>query len=524
MNASSSTEIFDDADPSGLELDQIADRLVGHASQIASLTGRFLLLLSEFDRRKGWTGEGIMSCAHWLTLRTGLSMRTAQQYVRVARTLDGVPRIRDAFVEGRLSYSKVRALTRVVTPDREDELLSVALSADAAQLERVVRAIRSIDQREREATEGEVESTASWEWNSDGTLSVRMRLSALDGASFLAATVRAEYERTRTSSDDAGPSVADLVAAQIDSAESPDREAEIEEAGLEPADQRLWRHTPANIAPAVVLMAETMQAAIDVPTFTPGAEVVVHSQSSEADTYGADPYVEGGPALSAAEESEASCGGTKTEVRHGNRGTVTSWGRRTRTPSTRTLRAILARDGGCRYPGCGRTRHLHAHHVRFWSRGGATTPDNLVLLCSSHHRALHRGEFSITAHALQQFTFHRQEDGQLIEQAPPILRQPVGGLRRSPTTRSSPRIRDLSTWATQPRCCTPVGGSSSRPRPAPTDPPRWPPRDDVQRNARRTRRARVRTPSRVPPVGLEPTTCGLKDGIRTVWVMRASDD
>ena len=523
MNASSTT-IFDDADPSGLELDQIADRLVGHASQIASLTGRFLLLLSEFDRRKGWTGEGIMSCAHWLTLRTGLSMRTAQQYVRVARTLDGVPRIRDAFVEGRLSYSKVRALTRVVTPDREDELLSVALSADAAQLERVVRAIRSIDQREREATEGEVESTASWEWNSDGTLSVRMRLSALDGASFLAATVRAEYERTRTSSDDAGPSVADLVAAQIDSAESPDREAEIEEAGLEPADQRLWRHTPANIAPAVVLMAETMQAAIDVPTFTPGAEVVVHSQSSEADTYGADPYVEGGPALSAAEESEASCGGTKTEVRHGNRGTVTSWGRRTRTPSTRTLRAILARDGGCRYPGCGRTRHLHAHHVRFWSRGGATTPDNLVLLCSSHHRALHRGEFSITAHALQQFTFHRQEDGQLIEQAPPILRQPVGGLRRSPTTRSSPRIRDLSTWATQPRCCTPVGGSSSRPRPAPTDPPRWPPRDDVQRNARRTRRARVRTPSRVPPVGLEPTTCGLKDGIRTVWVMRASDD
>ncbi len=465
-----------------------------------------------------------MSCAHWLTLRTGLSMRTAQQYVRVARTLDGVPRIRDAFVEGRLSYSKVRALTRVVTPDREDELLSVALSADAAQLERVVRAIRSIDQREREATEGEVESTASWEWNSDGTLSVRMRLSALDGASFLAATVRAEYERTRTSSDDAGPSVADLVAAQIDSAESPDREAEIEEAGLEPADQRLWRHTPANIAPAVVLMAETMQAAIDVPTFTPGAEVVVHSQSSEADTYGADPYVEGGPALSAAEESEASCGGTKTEVRHGNRGTVTSWGRRTRTPSTRTLRAILARDGGCRYPGCGRTRHLHAHHVRFWSRGGATTPDNLVLLCSSHHRALHRGEFSITAHALQQFTFHRQEDGQLIEQAPPILRQPVGGLRRSPTTRSSPRIRDLSTWATQPRCCTPVGGSSSRPRPAPTDPPRWPPRDDVQRNARRTRRARVRTPSRVPPVGLEPTTCGLKDGIRQCRGSRASDD
>ncbi|GAC48121.1 HNH endonuclease [Gordonia aichiensis] len=425
--AGGSTDIFDEADPCELAVGEIADRLEGYAGQIASMTARFLLLVSEFDRRTGWSGDGIISCAHWLTLRTGLSTRTAQEYVRVARTLDELPKIRVAFAQGRLSYSKVRALTRVVTPDREDELLNVALSADAAQLERVVRAIRSIDQREREATEGEVESTASWEWNSDGTLSVRMRLSAVDGASFMAATVRAEYERTRTSgSDDRGPTVADLVAAQIERAGGADREADIEEAGLEPADRRLWRHTPADIAPAVVLMAETMQSAIEVPTFTPGAEVVVHTHErgeGVADRTAAvapDAHVEGGPALSAAEAAEVSCSGTTTDVRHDRRGTVTSWGRRTRVPSTRTLRAILDRDGGCRYPGCGRTRHLHAHHVRFWSRGGATTPDNLVLLCSSHHRALHRGEFSIEAHALQQFTFHRQIDGTVIERASSI--------------------------------------------------------------------------------------------------------
>lgn len=425
--AGASTDIFDQTDPCELAVEQIADRLEGYAGQIASMTARFLLLVSEFDRRTGWSGDGIISCAHWLTLRTGLSTRTAQEYVRVARTLDELPKIRAAFGEGRLSYSKVRALTRVVTPDREDELLNVALSADAAQLERVVRAIRSIDQREREATEGEVESTASWEWNSDGTLSVRMRLSAIDGASFMAATVRAEYERTRTSeSADHGPSVADLVAAQIERDGGTDREAEIEEAGLDPSDKRLWRRTPANVAPAVVLMAETMQSAIEVPTFTPGAEVVVHthergdSETDRSTIVASDPHVEGGPALSASEMAEASCTGTTTDVRHGRKGAVTSWGRRTRVPSTRTLRAILDRDGGCRYPGCGRTRHLHAHHVRFWSRGGSTTPDNLALLCSSHHRALHRGEYSIKAHALQQFTFHRQTDGSVIEQAPSI--------------------------------------------------------------------------------------------------------
>ena len=412
-----STDIFDAADPSDLAVEEIADRLEGYAGQIASMTARFLLLVSEFDRRIGWSGDGIMSCAHWLTLRTGLSTRTAQEYVRVARTLDELPRIRAAFAQGRLSYSKVRALTRVVTPDREDELLNVALSADAAQLERVVRAIRSIDQREREATEGEVESTASWEWNSDGTLSARMRLSAMDGASFMAATVRAEYERTRNvEADEDVPDIAELAAAQ---------DVSSEELGLEPSDRRLWRHTPSNIAPAVVLMADTMQSAIKVPTFTPGAEVVVHSHERDDGApdlpvvVAPDPHVEGGPAVSGAEVTEASCAVTKTDVHPGKQGSITSWGRRTRTPSTRTLRAILARAGGCRYPGCGRTRHLHAHHVRFWSHGGDTTPDNLVLLCSSHHRSLHRGEFLIRAHALQQFTFHRQNDHQPIEQAPP---------------------------------------------------------------------------------------------------------
>ena len=120
------------------------------------------------------------------------------------------------------------------------------------------------------------------------------------------------------------------------------------------------------------------------------------------------------------------CGGQR-HVEHDHpadragRRPVTRWGKRTRTPNTATLRAVVDRDGGCcRYPGCGRTRALHAHHVRFWSRGGATTPDNLILLCSAHHRALHRGEFTITAHALRQFTFHSGSDNAEIVDAPPI--------------------------------------------------------------------------------------------------------
>ncbi|GAC67286.1 HNH endonuclease signature motif containing protein [Gordonia soli] len=107
------------------------------------------------------------------------------------------------------------------------------------------------------------------------------------------------------------------------------------------------------------------------------------------------------------------------DIRSRRDGAILAWGRKRRVPHAALVRIITQRDRGCRHPGCGRTRYLHIHHVRAWSAGGRTDPDNLILLCSTHHRALHRGEFSITALALQQFSFHRP-DGTLIAPAPPV--------------------------------------------------------------------------------------------------------
>lgn len=70
-------------------------------------------------------------------------------------------------------------------------------------------------------------------------------------------------------------------------------------------------------------------------------------------------------------------------------------GRRTRTPNASLMRALWARDQGCRYPCCGRRRFVHAHHVVHWAHGGPTTLDNLVLLCGQHHRLLHEGGYSL---------------------------------------------------------------------------------------------------------------------------------
>ncbi|GAA3236080.1 hypothetical protein GCM10017691_34000 [Pseudonocardia petroleophila] len=101
-----------------LTLPQLEDELLGLAGHLAAAQSRFLTLLAEFDDRAGWAGPGLRSCAHWLTWRIGMSLRTAHEHVRVAHALRRLPLIAAAFAQGRISYSKVRAITRVTVPPR----------------------------------------------------------------------------------------------------------------------------------------------------------------------------------------------------------------------------------------------------------------------------------------------------------------------------------------------------------------------------------------------------------------------
>jgi hypothetical protein len=94
-------------------LDQLGDRICAGAVRLAAATAAWLRLVAEFDEREGWGGVGITSCAHWLAWRCSLTPGTARQHVRVARALRRLPLIEAAFAGGELSYSKVRAITRV---------------------------------------------------------------------------------------------------------------------------------------------------------------------------------------------------------------------------------------------------------------------------------------------------------------------------------------------------------------------------------------------------------------------------
>jgi hypothetical protein len=137
--------------PGGVALERLEAQICELAGHLAAATCRFLLLVGEFDARRGWAGWDLSSCAAWLAWRCQLAPGTAREQVRVARALRDLPQIRAGFAAGRLSYSKVRALTRIAAPATEAGLAEMAAAMTAGQLEWFVRAHRQVSARLRPA-------------------------------------------------------------------------------------------------------------------------------------------------------------------------------------------------------------------------------------------------------------------------------------------------------------------------------------------------------------------------------------
>ena len=235
---------------------------------------RLLVLVRELDDRMGWAKWSFPSCAEWLAWRCGLSVSAAREKLRTAHALRGLPAISAAFRDGRLSYSKVRALTRAAHLHDEDLLLAYALEATASQVEERCRQIRNV------APE------------------------SVDGA-------RRAWERRALT---------------------------------------LWRDAARG----------TLRITVEVPVSRP-------TRSSPS------------------------------------RSVI----------STPLKRALWARDRVCTFPGCDRKRYVDAHHIEHWTDGGATSLDNLTLLCSHHHRLLHEGRFAIGRDAHDEL-YYRRPDGRVI--------------------------------------------------------------------------------------------------------------
>jgi len=176
------------ASPAGsarVPLERLEAQICELAGHLAAATCRFLVLLGDFDARQGWASWEMTSCAQWLSWKCQMSSGTAREHVRVARALRDLPVIRARFAAARLSYAKVRALTRIATPATEADLAELAGPMTGNQLERFARAHRQVTRADD--AEARVRRRLVWRFEEDGSLSGTFRLPPLAGAVLLQA-------------------------------------------------------------------------------------------------------------------------------------------------------------------------------------------------------------------------------------------------------------------------------------------------------------------------------------------------
>jgi 5-methylcytosine-specific restriction endonuclease McrA len=390
------------------ELDRLGDEIAELSAHLEAATARLLHLIREFDARNGWN-TGFHSCAEWLSWRVGLDLGAAREKVRVARALGALPQLAQALARGELSYAKVRALTRVATPETEVRLLAVGRGGTAAQVEQIVRGWRQVNRQAeaREADRRHASRSLAVYQDEDGMVVVRGRLEPEAGALLLRALEAARealYQQVR--------------GAEAASAEAPTVEAPT-------ATQRQ--------ADALALLAETaLRHGLDPGPPGERYQVVVHIDAPVL----ADPaqpgqaVLEDGVRVSAETSRRLACDASQVVMRHDGDGDPLAVGRRTRTIPPALRRALLHRDRGCRFPGCG-LRFCQGHHLRHWANGGPTTLTNLTLLCRRHHRAVHEEGYQVERGADGALRF-RRPDGRPIPEIPPpaaVPADPVGALR-----------------------------------------------------------------------------------------------
>jgi hypothetical protein len=400
------------------------------AAKLNAETHRLLVLVRAFDDRMGWAKWSFRNCAEWLAWRCGISLSAAREKVRTAQALRNLPAIGAAFADGRLSYSKVRALTRVVEWHDEDALLEYALRATAAQVEERCRQIRnsrpesaSIAQRAWERR-----TLTLWRDAARGVMRVSVEVPIEEG---------------------------ELIAQALDRAVGGGETAQ----GIE-FDANAWR---AQQADALIAIAKT---------YLDGGEVAA---GSTADRYQVVVHVDekslrggiGRADLPVDTVKRLTCDGSVVTVTESETGAPLDVGRKQRTVPTPMKRALWARDRGCSFPGCDRKHYVDAHHIEHWADGGATSLDNLTLLCSHHHRLLHEGGFAIRRDANAEIYF-RRADGRVIprfgyrlddmrdEPSAEVCEVGAGSMRNTGWSAAIVSNADTgASWGTE-RCCRPL--------------------------------------------------------------------
>jgi 5-methylcytosine-specific restriction endonuclease McrA len=423
-------------EPSAVPLQRLEAQICELAGHLAAATCRFLVLLGDFDARRGWASWEMTSCAAWLSWKCQMSSATAREHVRVARALRNLPVLRAEFGAGRLSYAKVRALTRIATPENEAGLAEIAGPMTGSQLERFARAHRRCSDADDAAAR--VRRRLTWRFEDDGSLAGTFRLPPLAGAALLKALRAAA----------AGPEHSHEAKPGSVSAETP--------AADQPTADQPAVATSSGLADALVMIAESFLAGQAADGDPDVYQVIVHvgidaaadaTPGVSAETPGAaqpvpgdpaDParcHVEDGPAISISKARMLACTAAVSWMLHDRDGTVLDVGRRRRRPTAAIRRAARERDKcRCRFPGCD-SRRVDLHHIQYWSHGGRTKLTNLISLCKYHHTLVHERGHLIAAGPGPTFAFYAP-DGTAVPASPALPRAdgPIDGCHQADIT------------------------------------------------------------------------------------------
>ncbi len=338
-------------DPRLLAAADAAHRAVGRA-QLS-----LLRTIAELDRQvEDWEVEGARDVEHFLGMRYGLSRWRAERWLGAARALERLPHIARALETGQLGIDKVVELARFATPETERDLLAWARHVSCG-------AIRHRGDLEARASREEAERVVDgryleWRYVDEGRrFRLETEMPAVDGPVVVAALER-HATRIPVMPDEADPyfaaaRYADAFVALCSGSERPG-------AGPEP------------------------------PT------VVVHARLSSLLDGSGGAELQDGPAIPLDAARRLACDARIQVVLEDASGDVVGLGRTAREPSVWMLRQLRYRDRECRFPGCGARRFTQAHHIVWWSRGGRTDLDNLVLLCGFHHRLVHELGWRLT--------------------------------------------------------------------------------------------------------------------------------
>lgn len=341
--------------PVGTSAAGLTDEMDAWQSATNTCLANLLEAVARYDRDELWRADGATSMAAWPTFQYGLSLNTAKSWVETASALVGLPFLREAFVQGRLSFDQVRFACRLAAPDTDADWAEQAPLYSVSRLEVMARRRRIITAAES----NEVQQTRSLRmaWDHDHRfLFLRGQLSEEQGAIVWQAINR----------------IADR-------------------SGKDPATGT-WNPFDARAADALFeLASQSLGAVSDADRAT----IVVHVNADSLAAGAGSGEIESGPGLSIEIVRRLSCDCRLEMVAEGGHGSPIGVGRTRRTVPAPMTRALRRRDHGCRFPGCHHQRWVNAHHIRFWLDGGPTDLDNLILLCPHHHRMLHEHRWRI---------------------------------------------------------------------------------------------------------------------------------